>query len=95
MEKWEDPSNATKIDVFKMGLILIKKFQDIKFSDTANIAKERYSGQNHKGKSYGGKCEEDHPPWVPAHNYDYCDKNSNTKDPKGRDERIAKRKARH
>ena len=95
MEKWEDPSEATKIDVFKMGLILIKKFQDIKFPDTANMAKEKYSGQKFGGKSFGGKCKEDHPSWVPDHNYDYCDKNPNTKDPKGRDERIARRKARN
>ena len=45
-------------------------------------------------KGFNGKCKEDHPAWVPTHTYEYCDKNPNTKDPKGRDERIAKRKAR-
>lgn len=29
---------------------------------------------------------------MPAHSYDYCDKNPETKDPKGHDERAAKRK---
>lgn len=31
---------------------------------------------------------------MPAHRYDYCDKNPNSKDPKDREERIAKRRAR-
>lgn len=31
---------------------------------------------------------------LPAHNWDYCDKNSNTKDPEGMDEISARRKAR-
>lgn len=31
---------------------------------------------------------------MPANSYKYCDKNPNTKDPRGRDEGIAKRKAR-
>lgn len=31
---------------------------------------------------------------APAHSFDYCDKNLNTKEPKYRDERSAKRNAR-
>ena len=79
MEKWEDPSNATKVDVFKMGLILIKKFQNVMPTDTANMANEK---GNFKGsrKTFSGRCKEDHPAWVPSHSYEYCDKNPNTKD---------------
>lgn len=49
MEKWEDPSKATKKVVFKMGLILINKFEGIKPTDTANTIQNENEGR--KGHS--------------------------------------------
>lgn len=45
-------------------------------------------------KYKGSKYKEDNLPWIPAHTYEYCDKKHRHERPKGRDERISKRKAR-
>lgn len=81
-----------------MGQILIDTFKGKTSDHTANAAqgqaKEQAKGYTGQFKYKGEKCKEDHPSWVITHNWDYCDKNPNKKGPKGRDDRIAKRKAR-
>lgn len=48
-EKWADPEHVTKKNVFKMGLIPIKKFKDSKSNFTANYVKSKYQVCSNKG----------------------------------------------
>ena len=81
-EKWLNKEKATKRDVFLMGQILIDTFKD-PISNTANAAKNEGKAYKHNSNYKGVKCKEDHPSWIPYHTWEYCDKNPNTKDPKG------------
>lgn len=75
------------------GTNLIIKFKGVEIDNAANAANDKYNGNKKKNECKGNKFKEDHPVWVPAHSYDYCDKKPETKDPKGRDERAERCKA--
>lgn len=77
-----------------MRQVLIDKFKNKSAKNTANTIKGKYRYNKNQANIKGDKCKEGHSAWVPQRSYDYCDKNPNTKDPKCRDELIAKRKAR-
>ena len=93
-EKWLIKEHATKRDVFLMGQILIDTFKGKDDNHTANAAKFQGKGSKENVKSKGNRRKEDHPTWIPYHTWEYCDKNPNIKDPKGRNERIARRRSR-
>lgn len=44
-------------------------------STTRQTQLKKYSNNKGQAKNKGNKYKEEHPPWVPAHSYDYCDKN--------------------
>lgn len=71
---------------------MCKIFEDSKTNDTANASKSKTCDNKRRGNYEWGTRKKDRPPWVPDHSYDFCDKNANTKDPKGRGDRISRRK---
>lgn len=77
-----------------MRQILIDTFKGKSSDHTAITAQDQAKGYKEQFKYKGDKCKEEHPSWVSSHNWEYCDKNPKTKDPKGRDDRISKRRAR-
>lgn len=72
----------------------MKKFERNKSSDTAHEIKSKNDSNKNRRKKAWGTCKEEHPACLPAHSYEYCDRSPDTKDPKRRDERKARRKER-